>query len=316
MKSLVSVVVPVRNREDQITRCLDSVAAQTYRPLELIVVDNDSDDDTFDTANNWKGSIKDPELDVKVVSETVRGACAARQKGLDNVSGEYVIFFDSDDVMRPALIETAISVVSKSPEADVVCWPCSIRQLDGSIKIPTFMPENPVEGHLIHTLFRPQGTLLKTNYIKNIGGWGKPISVWNDFELGLRIILGRGKITGINKVLADIYAQPDSITGENFSSKQGLWEKTIEEMRHENSISDYPLKKEIDDILTYREIILASHYALERNFHGAGELSEKAMKRAKNKLQKLLLQFTYLYTRLGGRGAWRLIRKLFLSSSH
>lgn len=307
MNPLVSVVVPVYNRENLILRCLDSVLVQSYRPIELIVVDNNSTDKTLETVKEWSEKINgDKDFRVSILREERKGACAARKKGEENVNGEFVIFFDSDDEMHSDLIERGAEIMKKEMDTDVVCWPCRIHELNGGERVPPFMPKNPIEGHMIHTLYRPQGTLFRREFLKKTGGWNKNIPVWNDFELGLRIILNKGKTRGINKVLADIFPQKDSITGKDFSSKEGEWEKTIEEMRRENSMGDHPEKERIDRILTYREVILAAHYHREGNWKGAKKLLSKALQKEK-KLQKLILQFSYHYTRLGGRGVWRLI---------
>ena len=311
MKPLVSVVVPVRNRENLIVRCLESIENQSYRPLELIVVDNDSTDNTRSIVNLWKTAKESGDFKIKILTESYEGACPTRQKGLENVAGEYVIFFDSDDVMRPNLIETAETVFNQNPGVDVVCWPCCIHQLDGSLKIPPFMPDKPIEGHLIHTLFRPQGTMFKTSFINKIGGWSRSIPVWNDFELGLRVILNNGKIKGVNRVLADIYAQENSITGKNFSSKQGLWEKTLELMKDENRKSTHPRKKIINEIIDYRKIILAAQYQREGNKSTAKSLLNSALSN-KSKLRKFALLFSYHFTKAGCRGAWRIIGKTFM----
>ena len=315
MNPKVSVIIPVWNREGLISRCLDSVKSQDYHPIEIIVVDNGSTDGTLKAIEEWKNSnlnlLNSEGFELRILSEMEKGAWVARQKGLENATGDYIIFFDSDDAMRSCLVSTAMEVAENNRDADVICWPCIIHQLDGSHKIPPFMPGNIIEGHLIHTLFRPQGSLLKKEFIEKTGGWKNNLPVWDDFELGLRIILNHGKVAGVNKVLADIYAQEESITGTNFISKSGLWEKTINVMKEENNLSGHEDKEKIDKILTYREAILAAHYSREGNVGLGKKLMYKVL-RDKKRLQKMLLQFTYHYTRKGGRGAWRIIRGIYL----
>lgn len=314
MKPLVSVVVPVRNREKLIGRCLDSISRQTYDNIELIVVDNGSTDRTLAAATELKERYqtlaRSPFKEIKILTENSEGACPARRKGLENVTGEYVVFFDSDDAMRPELIETAIKAVEKNPDPDVVCWRCNIVQIDGRERVPSMIARNPLESHLVHGLFRPQGTMFKTEFIRGIGGWKNNLPVWNDFELGLRILLNTTNITLLDDILADIYAQRESITGLSFTAKAGSWEKTLEVMREENARSCHPEKNRIEDILTYREVILAALYSREGNKEAGRGLYLSATNK-KKRLQRLLLQFSYHYTRKGGRGAWRIIRRLY-----
>lgn len=303
--------MPVLNREQLVLRCLDSVKTQSKKPYELIVVDNGSTDSTVAQVTKWMVANVDSGIKMSILEEKQRGACNARQKGLDNAKGEFVLFFDSDDEMDPELIEKALGEMEKDEKADIICWKCEIRRLDGKRRVPPFDLSDPLENHLIHTLLRPQGYLVRKELIKSAGGWSKPIPVWNDYELGLRLLLKNPAIRGIRKVLATIHAQEDSITGSNFSHKEGQWEKTLEEMRKENHLGNHPKKKQIEDIFTYREVILAAHYYREGNKEAAKRLYENAIKRTSG-LQKVLLKLSFGYTRRGGRGAWRFIGNFYL----
>lgn len=305
--SKVSVIVPVLNRKNLVSRCLDSVAGQTRKPDEIIVVDNGSTDGTPQEVEKWIRENEDKIASLALLYENKKGACAARQKGLDNAKGDYLIFFDSDDEMHPDLIEKALKVAQNNSTVDIVCWKSRITLLNGKYKIPPFMPENPLEGHLIHTLLRPQGYMVKKEVIEKAGGWQKDISVWNDFELGLRLLMQNPKIEGINEILSEIYSQAESITGINFSSRQGEWEKTLSEMANVNEKANHPQKKKIDRILNYRKAILAAHYHREGNRQGAVTLLQQATK-GKGLFEKSLLNFSYLFTRLGLRGVWRVVR--------
>ena len=116
----VSIVIPVRDRETLVGRTLDSVAAQTWRPLHLIVVDNNSADASVRKVSEWAGArASDTGLRVTQLQETRPGASAARNRGLEAVTGRYVIFFDSDDEMMPGLVERAMARVG---DADIVYW--------------------------------------------------------------------------------------------------------------------------------------------------------------------------------------------------
>lgn len=311
MKPKISVIVPVLNREKLIVRCLDSIRRQREQPYELIVVDNGSTDHTVAVVTNWMLESKESGIKMSILEERQKGACFARQKGLDEAKGDYVLFFDSDDEMHDDLLEEAVGMIDVQNAPDIVCWKCRIIQLNDIKRVPPFNPQKPLENHLIHTLLRPQGYLVGRDFIKSSGGWQKNIAVWNDFELGLRLLHQHPKIASVNKVLATIYSQEDSITGRNFSHKQGEWEKTIGEMRKENNSVSSPETFKVEKILTYREIILAAHYAKEGNPEGAKKLKAEAMKRASG-LSKALLSFTYHYTRKGGRGAWRIIRPFYI----
>ena len=142
-------------------------------------------------------------------------------------------------------------------------------------------------------------------------GWTKPLPVWNDLELGFRILLAGAKIAGIDEVLAVIYSQEESITGKSFTAKEGLWERTLDEIRNENLHHDHPLKTEINRIIKYREVILAAHYLKEGNRTGAKLLKKNSLSDTSLK-DKMILNLAYRYTARGGRGIWRIIKPFYL----
>lgn len=310
MNPKVSVVIPVFNREDLILKTLDSVLNQVVRPYELIVVDNASSDNSFLNVKRWMDSHNDSGIIFKLLTQDKKGACPTRQKGLENVKGEYVIFFDSDDLMNPSLLKEASSVLNKKPATEIVCWSCRIHQLDGSTRIPPFNPSAPIENHLIHALLRPQGYLVKKSFLEKAGGWSKNIPVWNDFELGTRLLLQDPKIEAINEILAEIFAQKESITGTDFSSKQGLWENVLNEIESMVDNSSHSQKNKFHKIIDYRRVILAAIYSREKNNSGAQKLLTQTLIK-KSLSEKIILKFTYHYTRWGFRGAWRLVGNFF-----
>ena len=303
----ISVIVPVYNRASLVGRCLDSVMAQTCPPDELIVVDNGSTDGSQTVILDWMGENSCKGVDLKFYEEKKKGACHARQKGLENAGGDYVIFFDSDDEMLPELMETAADSLKEEEDTDIVCWKASILQLNGRLRTPPVISGNSLESHLIHTLLRPQGYMVRKEFLNSAGGWSKPVRVWNDFELGLRLLLNNPKIKTVPKVLAQIYSQEESITGTDFSSKEGEWESTLDEMDLTVDNSDHPQKKKIKRILNYRRAILAAHYSREGNLKGATRLMKKTLSGLPAK-ERLPLLFSYHFTRFGLRGAWRIVR--------
>lgn len=114
-KPLVSIIVPVYNLEKVVPRCLNSLLAQTYNDIEIIVVDDGSKDASLDICKEY--SKKDPR--VTVMSKENGGVSSARNLGLDNTRGEYIVFVDSDDFVLPTYIESIVNGFAIS-NADIV----------------------------------------------------------------------------------------------------------------------------------------------------------------------------------------------------
>ena len=141
MKSLITVVIPVRDRAGVVGRTLDSVAAQTLRPFSVVLVDNGSTDGTRAVLDRWQREMSAVGPDVTVISEPRPGACAARNAGLAVVRTPWVMFFDSDDVMLPGHLARAVAVALRNPAASVIGWD-ALDQWTGRSKKLRFIPRD------------------------------------------------------------------------------------------------------------------------------------------------------------------------------
>ena len=310
MKELISVIIPVYNRAELIVRTLDSVRNQSILPDEIIVVDNGSTDSTHQVVENWiKSNNKD--ISINLVEEKMPGAAAARQRGFEISKGEYVIFLDSDDEMLPGLIEKTQIIIKQNPEIDLICWPVIIINENGEIRRPPFDCHHAMENHLIHSLLRTVGYIVKRKFMAKSGGWNVCLKVWDDLEAGFRLLYNQPQIAGINEPLVKVNSHSASITGVKFSSKSGDWEKTLGAIRKINTLGNHLYKKKIEKIISYREVILAASYYKEGAREKARLLFEKVIRKNKGIVRAQLLA-TYHYTKIGGRGAWR----LFFSPTH
>lgn len=115
MEELISVIIPVYNVEPYLRRCLDSVLAQTYKNLEIIVIDDGSPD--------YSGMICDQYAEkddrIKVIHQANGGLCAARNAGMRAATGRYIGFVDSDDWIAPEMYEELYRCM-KEKNADIV----------------------------------------------------------------------------------------------------------------------------------------------------------------------------------------------------
>lgn len=121
MGKLVSVVIPTYNTRRYVAEAVESALAQTYRPLEVLVVDDGSTDGT-DVEMRRFG---DP---VRYLVQQNRGPAAARNLGIREARGEYVAFLDADDLWDPVKITKQVAVMERSPEVGVVY--CGIQRVD------------------------------------------------------------------------------------------------------------------------------------------------------------------------------------------
>lgn len=109
---LISIVIPVYNHEEALERALRSIAGQTYRPIEVIIVD----DGSMPQIKNQKSKFKN-QIPLTLIFQKHMGAPAARNRGLREVKGEYVIFWDADVVAEPEMLERMRRALETHPDA-------------------------------------------------------------------------------------------------------------------------------------------------------------------------------------------------------
>lgn len=148
----VSVIVPVYNGETYIGRCIDSIINQTYRDLEIIIVDDGSHDDTYEICKGYEQQ----DDRITVYRRENEGVSAARNYGLQKATGTYVQFVDADDYLKKSTTKLLCRKMEKENAGMVVC---SYMRLIGRFAIPSDFLELPgnytAKEYLIHTLKDP-----------------------------------------------------------------------------------------------------------------------------------------------------------------
>ncbi len=130
-KGLVTVIIPTYNRANILPEALDSVWAQTYRPIELIVVDDGSIDNTDQVVESWRHDHQgDGQFELRLFRQQNGGAHSARNRGLIHSRGEYIQHLDSDDALYPDMISQVVMAFESSHSGfvlvgyDKVCQDC------------------------------------------------------------------------------------------------------------------------------------------------------------------------------------------------
>lgn len=163
--TLISVIIPAYNTEKYIEKCIDSVLSQSHESLEVIVVDDGSNDNTVNIVKDMM--IKDNRL--SLVCQQHQNASIARNKGMEIAKGEYYVFIDADDILLPdalkLFLDTAIS-----NNADFVIGNMQEISEAGEIISNLTMFENDTEGKEYWKYFKympaPTNKFYKASVIK------------------------------------------------------------------------------------------------------------------------------------------------------
>lgn len=150
---LISVIVAVYNVEKYLDRCIRSLINQTYKNLEILLIDDGSLDSSSQICDEW--ALRDRRI--RVIHKENQGAGMARNTGIENAMGSYVCFFDSDDYIDPELIQKAYTKIQRE-QAEVVVYGCILTWPEEKRYIP--LPPQPsrevYQGDAVISQFLPE----------------------------------------------------------------------------------------------------------------------------------------------------------------
>lgn len=222
-KGLVSIIIPTHNREDMICETLDSVKNQTYKDIEVLVVDDHSEDKTKEVIREY--ILNHSELKVLLFENDGKGACAARNKGIRESKGEYLQFFDDDDLMFEHHIERKVKAIEEG-EYDYAA--CDFSYFDNETgecvghKVISAVEHNCV-SHLLTQSFPCPCYMFKRRTIEKMGLWDERIKRLQDMVYFQRLFLLDMKGTYLKDELFDVRRHNGSITSHCAASPEGYY---------------------------------------------------------------------------------------------
>lgn len=310
MSAQLSIIVPVFNRASTLKRALDSVRNQSVRPLELIIVDNNSSDESLAIARAWAVRHASPDFAITILEESTPGPAAARNRGLSAASAPWVYFLDSDDAMRQNAASAIINTARIHPDAMLLFG--DIIEHNGKKKRRI----SPRRINRIMPIFN-NGALctltmaIRRDFLNAAGGWNDKLRIWEDWELGLRLLLHSPETARIPALLADVYVSSGSVTGDTYFSRADRYEPTLRALEESLETSSHCEAPRLKRMVNFRRILLAALYAREGHTEAANHLRATTLAALTNDpWLKLLLKIAYRYIAAGGRAAGRLLAPL------
>lgn len=215
MNYKVSIIVPVYNCAEYVERCIESLINQTYKNIEILLINDGSTDNSLDIINKYKNNST-----VRIFNQTNSGANKARKNGIDNCTGDYVMFVDSDDWIETDSIEKFIKYIRK--------YKCDIVRFNGilepSKKIKNgynFTNSNIIELDNLekYNLFITTSVLnslcfciYKKDLLNNIDAFDSNFSNAEDLWANLNIYTKTEKILLINETFYHYWVNENSTT--------------------------------------------------------------------------------------------------------
>lgn len=221
MDQLVSVIVPVYKVEDFLSPCVDSILSQTYRHLEIILVDDGSPDSCGRICDDYGAS----DSRIKVIHKKNGGLSDARNAGMEIATGSFLMFVDSDDLLPPNAVETLLSLALEH-DAQLV--------IGGHSRFET-TPTAQQEGSQPPQIFTPIQAM-EDMFLDGCAAWARiyrkeihrsipyPVGRINEDEaIVLKILENCTTVVKTDTIVYHYRCRPNSITTSQFSQKQLHW---------------------------------------------------------------------------------------------
>jgi glycosyltransferase involved in cell wall biosynthesis len=245
----VSIITPSFNRADILHQTAESIFKQTYTDWEWVVTDDGSTDDTWKLLEQYAAA--DQRVRIFKRNRGPKGACTCRNISVENATGEYLVFLDSDDMIASFCLEQRVSAMQAAPECDFIIFPMLMfRYEPGDMHMLWNIdsPQDDIERILLNdAVCQGTGTLWKKSSFVTIGMWNEQLLLWQDVELHLRSLLQPLKYKKRFDLKPDTFLRISEIsisrTGYHshpkFLSRLQVFRQTAEKMQEKNLLQQY-----------------------------------------------------------------------------
>ena len=206
----ISCIIPCYNQSQFLAECIESVLAQTYKPHEIIVVNDGSQDETRYVARQY------PEI--KYIEQVNKGLASARNTGIMNMIGDWFYPLDSDDKMLPNCLQRIADTITDNPEADIIAPSFKCFGINNGEVI--LMPNPQLEDFKPADFKTPMNRVgyfsaIKKEVLLEVGGYSPRMTFgWEDYHLSITLLSKGKKIVTIPEVLVLYRTKEESMITE------------------------------------------------------------------------------------------------------
>lgn len=201
MNALVSVIVPCYNMEAYLEETLRSIVASTYRPLEVLAVDDGSTDGSCRVAEAFFQSLSvtshpDDDLECRVIRQPNSGVSVARNTGLQQAKGMYILPVDADDLISADFVSHAVKALAERPERKVVyCQAEFFGDRTGQWRLPAYSPRLLARKNMI-----PATALYRREDALRVGGYATEELFREDWDFWLSLLENGGEVLRLDEI--------------------------------------------------------------------------------------------------------------------
>ncbi|MBE9061258.1 glycosyltransferase [cf. Phormidesmis sp. LEGE 11477] len=266
MNKLVSVIIPCYNAERWLNEAIDSCLAQSYQPIEIIVIDDGSTDSSLDILKSYNSS-SSRKADQRILFETGpnRGGNYSRNRGFALSKGQYIQFLDADDYLLPKKIEKQVEFLDfTSVDAVYGDWRHQYHHDDGTIELDSIKVSDSQPDILWSLLsgwwVSPACLLFRRSAVEASGGWDESLSVGQDRDFFLAVVMGGVKVR-YQSGCDSIYRRYGNVTVSSSSQQKYL-------SNHLKILEKYEARLKKEEALSdaYKDALAQSYFVIARKY--------------------------------------------------
>jgi|SRR5690554_250724 len=214
-RPVVSIVIPCYNCENCIEESLQSLFNQSYKNIEIIIINDGSKDQSLQIIKKIISDQKNTSL----IDQQNQGQSKTRNTGVKKAQGKYLLFLDADDKIDPTFIEKCVDVLETDSEKQIVyALSAYFGAKTGEWKLPEYELKSFLRNNCI-----PITALIRKNDFEKVGGFDESLTFFEDWELWLKLIINGGKVHRISETLFFYRQHPEKTSLTN----QALRDKMI-----------------------------------------------------------------------------------------
>lgn len=185
MKNSFSVIIPLYNKEQEIEATIRSVLAQTYQPLEIVVVNDGSTDRSAEVVRSIGSPL------IRLITQPNGGECAARNRAVSEAKGDYVALIDADDQWEVGFLAEINALINAYPDCGLYCTSFQVVSSEGLFRAPC-----PEERGVVENFFRdsahryiaiPSASAMPRAIFDQIGGWPEGMKIAGDLYFWIKL---------------------------------------------------------------------------------------------------------------------------------
>ena len=218
---MISVVIPLYNKERQIINTLKSVINQTFRDFEIVIVDDGSTDNSINLVKEFE------DRRITIISQVNQGVSVARNTGIEKAKYDYIAFLDADDEWEPFYLQTQVNLIQDYPTCDVFACAYQFRTYKGDLK-PIKLSKMPFSGETgiltnyftvascSHPPLWTSAVTAKKEALLSVGGFllgvkaGEDLLMWARLAVKYAIAYNKNSLSIYNVSPSESYENPPS----------------------------------------------------------------------------------------------------------